>query len=113
MKLINRKNMWKNGISAFAVLLVCLFLLPITAKADTPGTVNDTNVNIRSEADATSTSLGKVNSGDKVTIIEEKTNAQNVLWYKVTTATGTTGYIKAEFITKGDAANTNTNTNDR
>ena len=111
MKLINRKNIWKDGISALAVLLACLFLLPITAKADTPGTVNDTNVNIRSEADATSTSLGKVNSGDKVTIIEEKTNAQNVLWYKITTATGTTGYVRADFITKGDAANTNTNTN--
>ena len=110
MKLINRKNLWRNGISAFAILLICLFLLPITAKADTTGTVNDTNVNIRSEADATSTSLGKVNSGDKVTIIEEKTNAQNVLWYKIKTATGTTGYVRADFITKGDSTTTTTTT---
>ena len=110
MKLLNKKNFWVKGASAIAVLLICIFILPITAKADTPGTVNDNNVNIRSDADATSTSVGKVNSGDKVTIIEEKTNSSNVLWYKITTATGTTGYIRADFITKSTTDNTNTTT---
>ena len=112
MKLLNTKNFWLKGVSAIAVLLICVFILPITAKADTPGTVNDNNVNIRADADATSTSLGKVNSGDKVTIIEEKTNSSNVLWYKITTATGTTGYIRADFITKSAGDTTTTTNND-
>ena len=110
MKLINRNNIWQKGISAVAVLLACLFLLPITAKADTPGTVNDNNVNIRSDANTTSTSLGKVNSGDKVTIIEEKKNGTET-WYKITTATGTTGYVRSDLITKsGDTTTTTTTT---
>ncbi len=110
MKVLNTKNFWLKGVSAIAVLLICVLILPITAKADTPGTVNDNNVNIRADADATSTSLGKVNSGDKVTIIEEKTNSSNVLWYKITTATGTTGYIRADFITKSSTDNNTTTT---
>ena len=114
MKFLNITNLLKKGIPAIAIILLCAFLLPITAKADTQGIINDNNVNIRSDADATSTSLGKVNSGDKVTITEEKTNAQNVLWYKITTATGTTGYVRADFVTKqaAGADNNNNNNND-
>ncbi|MCR5848705.1 MAG: SH3 domain-containing protein [Lachnospiraceae bacterium] len=103
MKLLNNKKFILQSIASFAVLLMCVFMLSIYAKADTPGIVNENNVNIRSQADATSTSLGKVNSGDKVTILEEITNSSNVLWYKVTTAAGTTGYIRADFITKANS----------
>ena len=65
MKLLNTKNFWLKGVSAIAVLLICVLILPITAKADTPGTVNDNNVNIRADADATSTSLGKLQLSKK------------------------------------------------
>ena len=106
--LLNKKNLI-YPVMALAILLIYICLLPIRANADTPGTINDNNVNIRSQADATSTSLGKVNSGDKVTIIEEVNSASNVLWYKVTTATGTTGYIRADFVTKSTGGD-NTNT---
>ncbi len=106
--LLNKKNLI-YPVMALAILLIYICLLPIRAYADTPGTINDNNVNIRSQADATSTSLGKVNSGDKVTIIEEVNSASNVLWYKVTTATGTTGYIRADFVTKSTGGD-NTNT---
>ena len=112
MKLLNNKKLIIKSITAFAVLAICIILLPITAKADTQGTVNDNNVNIRSQADATSTSLGKVNSGDKVTIVEEVNNSSNVLWYKITTAAGTTGYIRADFVTKSATNNTTTTTTD-
>ncbi len=111
MKLINKKFCIKAA-SALAVLISCIFIFPIIAKADVPGTVNDNNVNIRSDANTTSTSLGKVNSGDKVTILEEKKNG-NETWYKITTATGTTGYVRSDLITKssGNTTTTTTTTN--
>ncbi|MCR4647996.1 MAG: SH3 domain-containing protein [Lachnospiraceae bacterium] len=108
MKLKNNRKIIVNCIASLAVLLLCIFLLPISALADSQGTVNDNNVNIRSQADASSTSLGKVNSGDKVTILEEVTNSSNVVWYKIQTAAGTTGYIRSDFITKAATGNDNT-----
>lgn len=101
----NKKKMIGETVLALLTLIFCFGFFSMTAKADTPGTVNDNNVNIRSGAGTDSASLGKVNSGDKVTIIEE-TNG----WYKVTTAGGTTGYIKADFVTKSADNNTTTTT---
>lgn len=91
----NKKKMICEAVFALIAMVFCFGFFSIDAKADTPGTVNDNNVNIRSGAGTDSTSLGKVNSGDKVTIIEE-TNG----WYKVSLPGGTTGYIKTDFVTK-------------
>lgn len=105
MKLFrDKKVLLGKAVATLCLLAVCFVGFSIMAKADTPGTVNDNNVNIRSAAGTDSVSLGKVNSGDKVTILEESNG-----WYKVTTAGGTTGFIKAEFITKsGDTTGNNT-----
>ena len=104
MKLFrDKKVLLGKAVTTLCLLAVCFVGFSIMAKADTPGTVNDNNVNIRSAAGTDSVSLGKVNSGDKVTILEESNG-----WYKVTTAGGTTGFIKAEFITKsGDTTDNN------
>ena len=110
MKLINKKKFCLQSILAVAIVAICVLLLPMSAKADTPGTVTDNNVNVRSQADVGSTSLGKVNSGDKVTIVEEVTNASGDLWYKVTTAAGQTGYIKADLVSKSTTTTTTTTT---
>lgn len=101
----DNKKMISRTFFALLAFAFCVCLFYNTAKADTPGTVNDNNVNIRSGAGTDSDSLGKANSGDKVTILEE-TNG----WYKVTTAGGTTGYIKADFVTKSSDNNTTTTT---
>lgn len=112
MKMFKSKKFIAQMMVAFIAFVACINILAIRAKADTPGTVNDNNVNIRSSSSASSNSLGKVNSGDKVTIVEEVKNDSGDLWYKVSTSVGVTGYIKADFVTKGEATtNTNTNTN--
>ncbi len=101
----NKKKLICEAIASFTIFMFCLCLFSTTAKADTPGTVNDNNVNVRAGAGTESNSLGKVNSGDKVTIIEE-TNG----WYKITTEGGLSGYIKADFVTKSADGGTTTTT---
>ena len=117
MKRLNKKS-FQCVLFAFVAMILCLGMLSMRVKADTPGTVIDDKVNIRKSADKTSESLGHVNSGDKVTIIEEQKNAANEVWYKITTSSGTTGYVRSDFIKKTDSTtttnnnnNTNTNTN--
>lgn len=92
------------GALLFGIALI--LVLSVTAKADTAGTVTDSNVNIRQSATTESASLGKVSTGDKVTIIEEQKNNAGDTWYKVKTANGTVGYIKADFVKKDGATTT-------
>lgn len=110
MKRLNKKS-FQCVLFAFAAMILCLGMLSMRVKADTPGTVIDDKVNIRKSADKTSESLGHVNSGDKVTIIEEQKNAANEVWYKITTSGGTTGYVRSDFIKKTDSTTTNNNNN--
>ncbi len=110
MKRLNKKS-FQCVLFAFVAMILCLGMLSMRVKADTPGTVIDDKVNIRKSADKTSESLGHVNSGDKVTIIEEQKNAANEVWYKITTSSGTTGYVRSDFIKKTDSTTTTTNNN--
>ncbi len=84
-------------------------MISITAFADTPGTVTGDRVNVRSEANTTSTVLTKVAANENVTIVEETTGSDGNKWYKIKTSGGTTGYVRADYVKSGNA-NTNTNT---
>lgn len=96
----------RMGALAFGIALIVV--LSVTVKAETAGTVTDSNVNIRQSATTESASLGKVNKDDKVTILEEQKNNAGDTWYKVQTANGTVGYIKSDFVKKDGANNTTT-----
>ena len=72
------KNFWRSMVkpSAYKVIgavagLAMAGFLTITALADTPGTITGDNVNVRSEANTTSTVLTKAKSNESITIIEE------------------------------------------
>lgn len=106
----NRKKVLEISLLLVA-FIIGLVYFSITAKAETTGTISDNNVNVRKSADAGSDSLGKVNSGDKVTVIEEVNGADGTKsWYKVTTSSGITGYIRNDFVTTSGADTTNTTT---
>ena len=91
-----------------AILVAGLMSINVLAAG---GTVNASNVNVRSSADTTSNSVAVVNTNDAVTIITEVTGTDGKTWYNVTTAGGVTGFIRADLVTKTqDAAATTTTT---
>ena len=91
-----------------AILVAGLMSINVLAAG---GTVNASNVNVRSSADTTSNSVAVVNTNDAVTINTEVTGTDGKTWYNVTTAGGVTGFIRADLVTKTqDAAATTTTT---
>jgi len=60
------------------------------------GTVNASNVNIRSAADTTANSVGVANTNDVVTIETEVTGTDGKTWYSITTASGVKGFIRSD-----------------
>ena len=84
--------------------------IAITALADTPGTVTGDRVNVRSEANTTSTVLTKVTANESVTIIEETNGSDGNKWYKIKTSSGTTGFVRSDYIKSGSATTTTTTT---
>ncbi len=101
--------MMKSTLAAIGAILVAgLMSINVLAAG---GTVNASNVNVRSSADTTSNSVAVVNTNDAVTIITEVTGTDGKTWYNVTTAGGVTGFIRADLVTKTqDAAATTTTT---
>lgn len=66
-----------------------------TAFANSNGTVNNTHVNVRSEANTSSKVMGQKNTGDKVSIIAKEGD-----WYKIQYADGVVGYIFGKYVTE-------------
>lgn len=81
-----------------------------TSVAGQSGSVNVGVLNLRSDASTDSSVIGALYSGQAVTV-NESING----WYKVTTTSGTSGYVYAQYITLGGSTgggdNNNTNNN--
>ncbi|MCI8341872.1 MAG: C40 family peptidase [Firmicutes bacterium] len=58
------------------------------------GTINESDVNVRQSASTSSEVVGKVNSGDTVTV-----TAQNGDWYQIRRGSGETAYINKDYVT--------------
>lgn len=105
------KKTWKNTLCKVLGSLIGLsaaLFFTLTVLADTPGTITGDNVNLRSEANTTSTVLAKLKSNESVTIIEETNGSDGNKWYKIKTNGGTTGYVRSDFVKSGSAAPTTT-----
>ena len=85
-------------------------MISSTALADTPGTVTGDRVNVRSEANTTSTVLTKVTANESVTIVDETTGSDGNKWYKIKTSGGTTGFVRADYVKSGGGNTTTTTT---
>lgn len=92
-----KQLIYLGGMTLLTWLFIGIFALEVYAIG---GTVSTSNVNVRAEASADSASVGAVNQNDRVDILEEQLGADGMVWYKVTTATGITGYIRSDFVTK-------------
>lgn len=73
-----------------------------TAVSGQTGSVNVGVLNLRSEASTDSSVIGALYSGQTVTVTESSNG-----WYKVTTASGTSGYVYAQYITLGGGSSNN------
>ncbi len=75
------------------------------AFAQTTGTVSAASANIRASASTSSQIIASVVKGDVVSIADEVTDANGVLWYQIHVDATTKGYIAASLVIKdGDSA---------
>ena len=112
-----RENILKGSISrnvginllCAVFLLALVFSFPIRALADTPGTITGDTVNVRSEANTTSTIITALKANDTVTILEETKAADGATWYKIKTSAGATGFVRSDFVKKSETTEQKSN----
>lgn len=107
MKYMREKRIgWTQKMAMGAAVLFCMALLALLpyeeVLANVQGTVSASSANIRASADPSSTVLASVLNGNKVEIIEEVTGTDGNKWYKVVIDADSTGYIRADLLTKGE-----------
>ena len=87
-------------LTAFCVVAV-LWCVSFVSHADTvKGTITGSNVNVRETASTTATAVATLSTNDLVDVIAETTGDDNMKWYKVTTESGVTGYVRSDLIKK-------------
>lgn len=86
----------------FAVAVFVMMNMEVLAQAE--GTVTADSAKIRSEASTSSSALSSVKQGDKLTITEETTGSDGMVWYKVYVDADTMGYIRSDLIQKGEGS---------
>ncbi len=109
--MINRK-LGKKAIGAVSIMTagILVFGQPIMALAAT-GTVTSSNVKVRSEASTSSQQVSSLDSGDKVDIIDETTDAQGYVWYRIYVNGQEYGYVRSDLISKsGETKSTDAGT---
>lgn len=109
--MIKKRNITRKAVTLMLAAAMIFTALPLinapafTAEAASitgSGRVNDNEVNLRKSATTSSSSLGLLNKGTKVTIYKEvftssTSNSASNRWYKVSTSSKT-GYIRADFV---------------
>lgn len=113
MKVINLKFVKNKRTRAMIMALVVAityilsynsYLEPMTVMAGTiTGTVNGTDVNVRTGPGTSYASITKLNIPDQVTILEEVSTSDTFSWYKVgfnLNGTYTEGYMASTYVTK-------------
>ena len=112
------RYLWKtkhhvmNGLLVFAAAMF-LFVansMEVNAYIQTQGTVIADSAVIRKEANAKSNQIASIMKGDKVTINNEETDADGVVWYKVFVDANTLGYVRGDLIQKEGSSGTSTTT---
>ncbi len=97
-----QRNTLTRGLRLLSAMIVVILTIGVTTVVGmaASGTVKSSNVNVRSEASATSTAVATVTTNDVVTILSETTGADGLVWYNITTAGGVSGYIRSDFVNK-------------
>lgn len=107
-----RRKFGKNAIYAASIMTAGILALvhPIMALAAT-GTVTSSNVKVRAEASTSSQQVSSLDSGDKVDIIDETTDSQGYVWYRIYVNGQEYGYVRSDLISKsGETKSTDAGT---
>jgi len=92
-------------LSAVISVAVLVYALGFASFAESL-TVKGDATNVRASAGSSGEVLAKVNKGDIVEKISEKTDSAGELWYEVKTSNGTTGYIRSDLLTGASQTST-------
>ncbi|MCR5657282.1 MAG: SH3 domain-containing protein [Butyrivibrio sp.] len=105
------KKYGKIMATAASVLCASVIMLgnPISVLAAT-GTVTSSNVKVRSEASTTAQQVSSLDSGDKVDIIDEATDSQGYVWYRIYVNDHEFGYVRSDLVSKSGSTSTSTST---
>lgn len=96
------RTIWalRNMLAVFCVAAV-LYGVSFVCHADTvKGTITGTSVNVRESASTTAEALESLTTNDLVDVIAETTGDDGMKWYKITTESGVTGYVRSDLIKK-------------
>ncbi len=72
------------------------------------GTVSSSNVKVRAEASTSSEQVSSLDSGDTVDIVEETTDSQGYVWYKISVDGDGYGYVRSDLIAKSGGSSEST-----
>ena len=62
------------------------------------GTVTSPNVRVRAEASSSSTQISSLDSGDKVDIVDQTTDSQGYVWYRISVNGNEYGYVRSDLV---------------
>ena len=97
--MMNKMLLLRSLLTVFCVAAV-LWGVSFVSHADEKGTITGSNVNLRAEASTTSTAIEVLSANALVDVLAETTGTDGNKWYKITTAAGNTGYVRADFVKK-------------
>ncbi len=97
--MMNKMLLLRSLLTIFCVAAV-FWGVSFVSHADEKGTITGSNVNLREEASTTSTAIEVLSANALVDVLAETTGTDGNKWYKITTAAGNTGYVRADFVKK-------------
>ena len=105
-----KRKMGNMARSMAIIFSVCTLFAasPISALAAT-GTVTSSNVKVRAEASTASEQVSSLDSGDKVDIIEETTDSQGYVWYRIYVNGNEYGYVRSDLVSKSGSVSSSEN----
>lgn len=100
-------------LTVFCMVAV-FYCVSFICHADTvKGAIIGNEVNVRETAGTSATVLEKLSNNDLVDVLAETTDADGNKWYKITTASGVTGYVRSDLIKKATVTVDVTEVNDK
>lgn len=89
-----------RGLLTVFCMIAVLYGVSFVSHADEKGRITASNVNVRESASTTATAVATLSTDDLVDVLAETTGTDNMKWYKITTESGITGYVRSDFVTK-------------
>lgn len=89
-----------RGLLTVFCMIAVLYGVSFVSHADEKGRITASNVNVRESASTTATAVATLSTDDLVDVLAETTGTDNMKWYKITTESGVTGYVRSDFVTK-------------